>query len=157
MRNTIYLIRISPFGWKYLHFIKICWDPWIKKRLNYLSCMEGKGVWKTFAVYHNSTLQLFLYCKISFVDINILSEHNLNLFLVSMRWWCIIPQADGISGDLVLVSGHEVQHSLGMITIINRELVERPFSWWFCVQKVEIFWNESYVFSWSYVAQVSFK
>ena len=34
-----------------LPFIVISWDPWIKKRVNYLSCIEGKGVWK-----------LLLYC-----------------------------------------------------------------------------------------------
>ena len=35
--------------------------------VNYLSCIKEKGVCKIFAVYHNSTWQLFLYYKISFI------------------------------------------------------------------------------------------
>ena len=44
------------------HFIKIRWYPWIKKRVNYLSCREGKFM--TIAVFHNSTLQLIFYLMI---------------------------------------------------------------------------------------------
>ena len=71
---------------KSLYFIMICWDPWTQKRVIYLSWIEGKGVWKTFNVFHNSTRQLFLYYKSLFVDgiwlfidcsiINILFKHN---------------------------------------------------------------------------------
>ena len=44
-RETIPIIRISPFGWKALHFIIFGWDHLIKKGVNYLSCMEGKVEW----------------------------------------------------------------------------------------------------------------
>ena len=45
------------------------WDPWIEKRVNYLSCIElkGRGVWKTSTVFNDSTRQLLLYDKISFI------------------------------------------------------------------------------------------
>ena len=47
----------------FINFIMIGWDPWIKKRDNYLSCIEGKVTWKTFGIYHNSTRQLFSIIK----------------------------------------------------------------------------------------------
>ena len=34
-------------------------DPLIKIMVDYLSCMEGKGI---FAVFHNSTRQMIFYC-----------------------------------------------------------------------------------------------
>ena len=40
-KGTIRAIRIS-------RFIVIGWDPWSKKRVNYLSCIEGKGALKIF-------------------------------------------------------------------------------------------------------------
>ena len=33
---------IRNFGRNFVHFIMIDWDHWIKKRVNYLSCIEGK-------------------------------------------------------------------------------------------------------------------
>ena len=41
-----------PDWLKSLPFIVICWAPFIKKRANYLSCIEIKGVWKTFTVLY---------------------------------------------------------------------------------------------------------
>ena len=46
----------------------IGWEPKIKKRVNYLRCIEGKGVYERhFGVFHNLTRQLFLYHRIIFV------------------------------------------------------------------------------------------
>ena len=53
---------------------------YINKRVNYLSCIEGMGVWKTFTVLHKMTCYLFLYFKISFV-----SELPLSM-LMSYKW-----------------------------------------------------------------------
>ena len=41
IRETISFKRFSPFGWKSIYNIIICWYPWIKKSGNYLSCIEG--------------------------------------------------------------------------------------------------------------------
>ena len=49
-------------------FIVIGRDPWSKKRANYLSCIEGKGVVKTITVVHKIPRYLFIYYKISFVN-----------------------------------------------------------------------------------------
>ena len=39
----------------------IGWDPWIKKRVNYLSCIEGKGGLKDFhRIEQNSALYVDL-------------------------------------------------------------------------------------------------
>ena len=46
-------------------FIVFGWVPWSKKRINYLSCIEGMGVWKTFTVVHKMTY----YYKISLWNI----------------------------------------------------------------------------------------
>ena len=43
-RETILFLKIPPFGWKSLHFIMVGWDPWIKKRVNYLGFIEWKVV-----------------------------------------------------------------------------------------------------------------
>ena len=57
-------IRISPLhGWNSVHFITIGWDPWIEKRVDYLKCIEGNGVYKTWYIFHNSTRRLFLVFK----------------------------------------------------------------------------------------------
>ena len=76
------------FGWKSILFIMISWDPSIKKKVNYLSCIEGKkGVCKTFVAFNDSVQQLFLYYKISFMKklgptslTNILFQVQINLF-----------------------------------------------------------------------------
>ena len=47
------------------HFMGIVWDPWIKKRDNYLSCIEVNGV-LTFTVLHKMPRYLLNYYKISF-------------------------------------------------------------------------------------------
>ena len=59
------LYKNFTFWWKSIHFVMIGFDPWIKKSINYLSCIEGKGEWKKFGEFHNSTRQLFLYFIIS--------------------------------------------------------------------------------------------
>ena len=58
-------IRSSPLHGYYLHF-----SLEFKKSVNYLSCIEGKGVCETFAVFSNSMRQLILYCK------SLLNKHN---------------------------------------------------------------------------------
>ena len=73
-RERIPFIRI---GWNSIHFIMIDWDPWIKKGVNYCSCIESKVVWSTFNVFLNSTRPLFLYCKISiFMSLPFLFWYN---------------------------------------------------------------------------------
>ena len=62
IRGTIPFIKIH-IGWKSLALIMIGWDPWITKKVKYLSCIDQ---WKTFDVFYNSARQLFLYYKISF-------------------------------------------------------------------------------------------
>ena len=56
----------SPHWLKSQPFIVIGWDPWSKKRGNYLSCIEGKGVRKTFKVVQKMSGYLLIYNKISF-------------------------------------------------------------------------------------------
>jgi hypothetical protein len=41
----------------------ISFDDWIKKRINYFSCIEGKGVWQKFSVLNKMPSYLFLYDK----------------------------------------------------------------------------------------------
>ena len=41
----------------------IGWDPWIKKSVNYLSCIEGKGVWKTSNGLQKMPRYLLIYYK----------------------------------------------------------------------------------------------
>ena len=52
-RVSIPFIRNSPGGWKSFHFIMIGWYPLIKKRINYLSCIEVKG---QLIFYHDNLL-----------------------------------------------------------------------------------------------------
>ena len=67
-RETLRGIRISRLA-KIPTLIVIYWYHWIKKRINYLSCIEGKrgGVWKTFTVLHKMQRYLLIYYKISFI------------------------------------------------------------------------------------------
>ena len=60
-KETILSIRISPYRLKSLNFIMIDRHPWSKKRVNYLSCMERKGVWQTFSVFRNSRRKRIFY------------------------------------------------------------------------------------------------
>ena len=60
----------------------IGWNPLIKKRVKHLSCIEGKGVWKTFAVFYKLTWQLFLSCKISLVSVK-----NEDLLTIVETFW----------------------------------------------------------------------
>ena len=55
------LIASLPLYWlKSFNFIMICWDSWIKIRVNKLSCRRVRGFER------NLLWPLFLYCKISF-------------------------------------------------------------------------------------------
>ena len=58
------LIRISPLA-DYLSALP--WEHWIKKMVNYLSCIEGKRVWKAFAVLLNFAQQFIFYDDISII------------------------------------------------------------------------------------------
>ena len=71
--NHCQLAKISPLYQDWLS-----WDPWNKKRVNYLSRVEF--LWETFAVFNNSTRQLLLYHKKSFLEI-IRSYFNQNRIL----------------------------------------------------------------------------
>ena len=42
----------------------------LRKGLIICLAYKGRGVWKKFGVFHNSTQQLFLYYKISFLKNN---------------------------------------------------------------------------------------
>ena len=60
-KETILFVRISPYWPKSFHFNIIGWDTWIKKRGNYLSSIDWKGVSQTFTVFHNSTRHRIFY------------------------------------------------------------------------------------------------
>ena len=64
----IEILKPSPFniGWKYLHFIMIGWDPWIKKGVQLFEIYRREEYKKTFGVFHNST---FLFDTISFINL----------------------------------------------------------------------------------------
>ena len=65
-RGTWKGIRI--FDWiNPLPFFVIGWDPWIRKRFNYLSYIEEKGVCKTFTVLHKLPRNLLIYYKVYFM------------------------------------------------------------------------------------------
>ena len=72
------LYKDFTIGWNSIRFIMIGWDPPIRKRVNYLSCMEGERVWKIFDIFHNSTRSLFLYYKISFGMMKIMQYFQCN-------------------------------------------------------------------------------
>ena len=58
-------LYITIHHWLNVHPLYHDWlRSWIKKRVKYLSCIEGKGVWKTFDLFHNSARHLFLYYEI---------------------------------------------------------------------------------------------
>ena len=42
-KQSPYNYKAMTIGGKSLLFIMIGWDPWIKERVNYLSCMLGEG------------------------------------------------------------------------------------------------------------------
>ena len=52
---------------KSVHFIMIGWDPWIKKRVNYLYCIEGKGGMRD--IWRISTRQLVFFIKSLLPDV----------------------------------------------------------------------------------------
>ena len=59
-RGTTRSIKISR-----LAKIPNLYRDWLRD--NYLSCTEGKGVWKTFTVVHKKPRYLLIYYKISFL------------------------------------------------------------------------------------------
>ena len=60
------LYKDFTIGWKSVHFTVIGWVPWIKKGVDNLSSIQGKGVWLIFGLFNNSMRQLFLYYRIYF-------------------------------------------------------------------------------------------
>ena len=64
----------------------IDWDSWIKNRVDYLRCIGGLGVWKTFPILHKMPHYFLIYYKISFREgrgnlrdlyyINVLNNNN---------------------------------------------------------------------------------
>ena len=65
-RGTLSSIRISRLAIISILYRVIDWDPRIKKKGYYLSCLEGKGVWKTFIVLHKMPRYLLIYYEVSF-------------------------------------------------------------------------------------------
>ena len=71
-------------------------DPGIKKRINYLSCVEGKGAGKTFTVFYNwysIMIILLQYLAIARHFYLIILKENLflaliNSFKVCQSFWC---------------------------------------------------------------------
>ena len=70
-------------------FIVIGWDSWFKKIINYLICIEGKGVVKTITVLHKMPRYLLIYYKISFIIHNNISYSSLTsvLFMSRFSWF----------------------------------------------------------------------
>ena len=88
--GTLGSIRISILA-KIPTFIVISWDPWSKKGVNYLSCIERKGVVKTFTVVHKMPRYLLIYHKISFLPYYMFSLQKAKKLLVhqNAKWfWC---------------------------------------------------------------------
>ena len=70
-REKLMSIRISRLA-KFLTLFVIGWDPWSKKRVDYLCCIEGKWVLKTFTVvnkmprYCGSFIK-YLFCHLPYL------------------------------------------------------------------------------------------
>ena len=60
----------------------LSWLAWILESRNELIFWLGKGLWKIFALFHNSTQQLFLYLKSLFFMTFILFIENTLLKLI---------------------------------------------------------------------------
>ena len=51
------------------NFIVIGWDPWIRKRIDYLSCTEGKGGFKNIhCIAQNAALFVDLVKNIFYIN-----------------------------------------------------------------------------------------
>ena len=59
-RGTLREIRV-PDWQKSLNFNINGWDPWIKKRVNYLSCIEGKSMKDIDCIAQNAALFVSLF------------------------------------------------------------------------------------------------
>ena len=88
----------------------ICWDHWIKKRGNYLSCLEGKGDLKDTAVLHKMPRCLFIYNKISFF-LPVLSNNT----VYSKELWVISCELNNFCLFL------NVRNKERFITVIRRK------------------------------------
>ena len=76
---------IGIYDWlKFLPFIVIGSDPWIIKRVNHLSFIEG--VWKTFTVLHKMPHYLLIYYKISFSMMIRFDHDNVITLKARARW-----------------------------------------------------------------------
>ena len=75
-------------------FIVTGWDPWSKKRVNYLSCIEGKGVLETFTVVNKIKLYLLIYYELSIDKIV-----EISLYLLTLSYYTTF----GIFIDLYMI------------------------------------------------------
>ena len=82
-RRTLRSFRILRLA-KSQTLILIGWYPWSKKRVNYLSCIEGKveGVVKIYRVVHKKLRYLLIYYNISFVIMYSYCQGYISLFYV---------------------------------------------------------------------------
>ena len=67
--------------------IVIGWDPWFKRRVLYLSCIDGKGEYTTFTIVLKMPHYLLIYYKISLTYITEYTFHFLlkNLCIPTKR------------------------------------------------------------------------
>ena len=79
IRRTLRVIKISR-----LPKILIGWDPWIKKRVIYLSFIEGKGCWKKFTLLQKMPQYLLIYYKISFLTSHMWASTDWKWLFISM-------------------------------------------------------------------------
>jgi hypothetical protein len=68
-RTLTSIVKGFPNWLKSQPFIVIGWEPWSKKRVNYLSCIEGKGVVTTCSVVYKMPRSVLIYYKLYFVTI----------------------------------------------------------------------------------------
>ena len=71
---------------KSIRFIMIGWIPWIKKRVNCLSYIEGKAGWKTFGVFLTYLVMTILVEKMSNVTI-IFVKGLISIYISNLEEW----------------------------------------------------------------------
>ena len=84
--KDILLYRNNPL---YKHFtigksLHFGWDPWTKKRVSYLSCIEGKRDMIFFCAFYNSAWQLIV-SLLSVILKNINFHNCINIFFYHMN------------------------------------------------------------------------
>ena len=63
--STLEVQRFHHFGWKSPTLSLLAEILELRRGVLIFVAWKGRVVWKTFAAFHNSALQLFLYHKIS--------------------------------------------------------------------------------------------